>query len=199
MPEPDWPCDGLLLAEAMQRLALPPTETDAIVEGGSGAATIRRLRADRFRAAVANGSFRIEGRRGAPVVPLTELPISALPYLDFDHAARSELRERRSGERWYEIRVYRIDSRTVSTVEKPGGVFRSAKDWRDDAFATINMELGETDMAYSRRLAELSKLAGFEQKAESIANRLYEHRKQQREQEQREQEQREQEQRKQQR
>jgi hypothetical protein len=163
MPEPDWPCDGLLLAEAMQRLALPPTETESIVEGGSGAATIRRLRADRFRAAVANGSYRIEGRRGAPVVPLTELPISALPYLDFDHAVRSELRERHSGERWYEIRVYRIDSRTVSTVEKPSSTasasipeFRSAKDWVGHAFTTIPRNRGESVTDYCGRLIELA-------------------------------------------
>jgi hypothetical protein len=126
---PVWPEEGLPLAEALWRIELDPQTQDLTAFGPRVAvSSVYRQRAGRLCALVREGSYRIKGRHGSLTAPLEEIPASALPYLDFAHSDRSELRERiPNGQRWYDVRLW--PSAAPATLEPPKDGSRGTWDW----------------------------------------------------------------------
>jgi hypothetical protein len=133
--DPRWPPDGLPLAEALWRIEPDPQAFDlGLFSPMVAASSVCRQRAGRLCALVREGSYRIKGRRGSLTALPEEIPASAVPYLDFAHSDRSELRERiPNGQRWYDVRVEHgaplIEQVEPTAQPKDKGGSRGVWDW----------------------------------------------------------------------
>jgi hypothetical protein len=212
MLEPDWPCEGLPLAAAIEHLLHPAAlDRDASnllatvvdvrsVLAGEGSraeliATGQGARAavavERFKALMTEGRYRARGRRGSPTAEPTDIPSSAWPDLGLDIVASQVIERTRGGVILFDVRILPPAASAppaVTPVRSPpstaaAGRFRSAKECRDWYFAEHPLEPNQKVSKYALEVIEFCRLHGFEgEEPSSTETRYYEFLKHHREQ-----------------